>query len=65
MGGDLTDREGAGELHTRGCTKDHGETAVERVGWEMVLSLACGSMKEAGFAEIRKSITNRQNTVAQ
>ena len=24
-----------------------------------------GAMKEAGFAEIRKSITNRQNTVAQ
>ena len=24
-----------------------------------------GSVKEAGFTEIRKSITNRQNTVAQ
>ena len=42
MGADPTDREGAVELHARGRAKDHGETAAERVGWEMVLSLSCG-----------------------
>ena len=38
-----------------------------RIGWDgkwYYPSLA-GAMKEAGFSEIRKSITNGQNTVAQ
>ena len=42
MGDDPTDRAGAGEIHERGRAQDHGETAAERVGWEMVLSLYRG-----------------------
>ena len=38
-----------------------------RRGWEgkCYYPSLVGAMKEVGFTEIRKSITNRQNTVAQ
>ena len=42
---------------------DHGETAAERVGHEMVLPLSVGGHEGGKIKEIRKSITNRQNTV--
>ena len=48
MGADTTDREGAGDLHARGRAQDHGETATERVGWEMVLPLYCGVHERGG-----------------
>ena len=48
VGDDPTDREGAGELHAWGCAWDHGETAAERVGWEMVLTLSGGGHKGGG-----------------
>ena len=40
MGADPMDREGDGELHAWGRAQDNGETAAERVGWEMVLPLS-------------------------
>ena len=40
VGADPTDREGAGQLYTWVRDKDHGETAAERVGWEVVLTLS-------------------------
>ena len=45
VGADPTNREGAGQLHARGRAQDHGETAAERVGWEMVLPLSGGGHK--------------------
>ena len=49
-----------------GRDTDHGETAVERGrGGEWYHPSLEGAIKEAGFKEIRTSITNRQNTVAQ
>ena len=65
VGADPTDREGTGQLYALGRGQDHGETAAERVGQEVVLPLSGGAMKEAWFTEIRGFITNRQNTFAQ
>ena len=48
MGADTTDREGAGDLHARGRAQDHGETAAERVGWEMVPYLSEGGHARGG-----------------
>ena len=48
VGADPTDRAGAGELHARGRAQDHRETAAERVGWEVVLSLSCGGHERGG-----------------
>ena len=42
VGADPTEREGAGKLHAWGRVQDHGETAAEKVGWEMVLPLSGG-----------------------
>ena len=42
MGADPTDRAGAVKFHAQGRAQDHRETAVERVGWEMVLFLFAG-----------------------
>ena len=42
MGTDPTDRAGAGQFHAQGRAQNHGETAAERVEWEMVLSLSEG-----------------------
>ena len=47
VGADTTKREGAGQVHAWGRAKDHGETAAERVGWEMVLPLS-GGVHEGG-----------------
>ena len=65
MGADPTNREGTGQLHAQGRAQDHEDTAAERVRWEIVLPLSGGGHKGRGFKEIRKSITNRQKTVAQ
>ena len=65
VGADPTNREGTGQLHAQGRAQDHEDTAAERVRWEMVLPLSGGGHKGRGFKEIRKSITNRQKTVAQ
>ena len=35
-------RAGSGEFHSQGRAQDHGETAAERVGSEIVLSLSAG-----------------------
>ena len=40
MGSDPTDRAGAGEFHARVRAQYPGETAAERVVWEMVISLS-------------------------
>ena len=48
MGSDPTDIAGAGEFHARGRAQYHGETAAERVGWEMVLSLSAGGHTRDG-----------------
>ena len=42
VGDDPMNREGAGQLHTWGRAKDNGETAVERVGLEMIIPLSGG-----------------------
>ena len=47
MGDDPTNGEGAGQLHAWVHAKDQGETATERVGWEMVLPLS-GEGHEGG-----------------
>ena len=65
MGVDAKNREGVELIHAWGHEKYHWDTAVESVGREMVLPLPVGAMKEAGFKDIRTSINNRQNTVAQ
>ena len=39
---DPTNIEGDGQLHERFRAQYHGETAAERVGWEMVLTLSGG-----------------------
>ena len=41
-------RAGAGEFHAHGRAQDHRETAAERVGWEMVLSLSAGGHARGG-----------------
>ena len=38
----LTDRAGADNFYSQGRAQDHGETAADMVGWEMVLSLYVG-----------------------
>ena len=52
-GGDVgdipTNREGVGLVHAWGCATDHGETAVERVGREMVLPLSDGGHEVGGI----------------
>ena len=48
MGADPTNIEGAGQLHAQGRAQYHGETAAERVGWEMVLPLSGGSHEVGG-----------------
>ena len=64
---DLTPRiERALESFMHGAARSITGRQLRR-GWDgkwYYPSLA-GAMKEAGFAEIRKSITNRQNTVTQ
>ena len=47
VGADPTNIEGSGKLHAWGRTKDHRETAAERVVREMVLLLA-GGVHEGG-----------------
>ena len=39
MGVDSKNIEGVGLVHVWGCEMNHGETAAEKVGWEMVLPL--------------------------
>ena len=48
VGADPTDREGAGNLYAWGRKKDHGETAAERVGREVVLPLSDGGHEGGG-----------------
>ena len=48
MGAEPTDRVGAVELYAQGRTQDHGETAAEKLGWEMVLSLSAGGHARGG-----------------
>ena len=42
MGVDSKNREGVGLVHVWDRETHHGETAAERVGWEMVLPLPVG-----------------------
>ena len=48
VGVDPTNIEGVGQLHAWGRAKDHGETAAERVGWEMLLPLSGGGHEGGG-----------------
>ena len=48
MGADPTDRAGAGEFHAQRRAQDHGDTAAERVVWEMVLYLSEGGHARGG-----------------
>ena len=65
VGGDAKNRAGVELIHAWGRNTDHGETAAERVGREMVYPSLEGDTEEAGFKDIWTSIKNRQNTVAQ
>ena len=48
MGAEPIDRAGAVYFHTRGRAQDHGESAAERRGWEMVLSHSEGGHARGG-----------------
>ena len=65
VGGDAKNGAGVELFHAWGRETDHRETSAERVGREIVLPLPRGAIKEEGFKDIRTSINNRQNTVAQ
>ena len=49
MGGDAKNGAGAELLHAWGRKTDHGETAAERVGREMVLPLFVGGHEGSRF----------------
>ena len=49
VGGDAKNGAGAELLHAWGCETDHGETATERVGREMVLPLPGGDHEGSRF----------------
>ena len=49
MGGDAKNGAGAELLHAWGRETDHGETAAERVGREMVLPLPGGGHEGSRF----------------
>ena len=65
VGADPTNREGAEQLHAWAALRITGRQP--RRGWDVkwYYPSLVGAIKEAGFTEISKSITNRQNTVAQ
>ena len=65
MGGDANNNAGVELIHAWGRKTDHGETAAERVGGKWFYPSLEGAMKETGFKDIRMSINNRQNMVAQ
>ena len=49
MGVDAKNREGVEIVHAWGRETDYGETAAERVGWEMVLPLPGGGHEGSGI----------------
>ena len=53
--------DGAGprKFPTQGHDKDHQEIAAATGGWDLE------TLGEAGFEEIKKSVTKRQNTFTQ
>ena len=65
MGGVAENGAGAELLHPWGSATDYREAAAERVGWKWHYPSLEGAMKEAGFTDVRTSITRRQNTVTQ
>ena len=54
MGAEPTNRKGAGQLHSKGCAKDNGETSAERVGGEMVLPLPGGGHEGVGVHDYKE-----------
>ena len=65
MGLDKEDGVSPGRLPGQGCKAANREASSPWEGWAVVLPVPGGSNEGGGFARIRKSILQRQNTVAQ
>ena len=59
------DGAGPGKFPTQGREEDHREAVADKDGWELGIPASGGGTGGAGLEGIRKSVTKRQNMVAQ
>ena len=57
VGVDAKNIEGVGLVHAWGRETDHGETAADRVGWEMVLPFPGGGHEGSG-TKVNQDVDN-------